>query len=86
MLRAREKMTLLTSSVSFLSTGETPGPEHYTLDAPTEWYHADENLTPLNLIKVFPVISCTHCLPRLFACFFIPHRADDFISRLKGMP
>lgn len=52
-----EKMTLLTSSVSFLSTGETPGPYYYP-DTPTEPYHADENLTPLNLIKVFPVISC----------------------------
>lgn len=39
-----EKMTLLTSSVSFLSRGETPGPYHYP-DTPAEPYHADENLT-----------------------------------------
>lgn len=54
-----EKMTLLTSSVSFLSPGETPSPYYYP-DTPTEPYHADENLTPLNLIKVFPVISCSN--------------------------
>lgn len=49
------KMTLLTSSVSFLSTGETPGPQFY-LQTPTEQYHADENLPPPNLINVSPVI------------------------------
>lgn len=52
-----EKMTLLTSSVSFLSTGETLSTYYYP-NTPTEPYHADENLTPLNLIKVLPVISC----------------------------
>lgn len=42
-----EKMTLLTSSVSFLSTGETPRSYYYP-NTPTEPYHADENLTLLN--------------------------------------
>lgn len=82
-----EKMTLLTSSVSFLSTGGTPGPYYYP-DTPTEPYHADENLTPLNLIKVFPV-SCSNQLPTpLQGCPFILHREakDDFISHLKGIP
>ena len=82
-----EKMTLLTSTVSFLSTGETPGPYYYP-DTPTVPYHADENLTPLNLIKVFPVIFRSNWLSSPLDCFFIPHRAaqDDFISRLKGIP
>lgn len=71
MLRA-EKMTLLTSSVSFLSTGETPGPYHYT-DTPTEPYHADENLSPLNLIKVFSVVSCSNYLsPPVLDCPSVP--------------
>lgn len=42
-----EKMTLLTRSVSFLPTGETPRPYYYP-NTPTEPYHADENLTLLN--------------------------------------
>lgn len=75
-----EKMTLLTSSVSFLSTGETPGPYHYA-DTPTEPYHADENLSPLNLIKVLFLLFLA-TLP-LLECFCIPQRADDF--HLEGI-
>lgn len=48
----RAKMTLLTSSVSSLSTGETTGSCYYT-DTPAEQHHADEKFSPLNLIKVF---------------------------------
>lgn len=82
-----EKMTLLTSTVSFLSTAETPSPYYYT-DTPTELYHADENLSPLNLIKVFSVISGTNNPSTPLDCPFIPHRAalDDFISYIKVVP
>lgn len=82
-----EKMTLLTSTVSFLSTAETPSPYYYT-DTPTELYHADENLSPLNLIKVFSVISGSNNPSPPPDCPFIPHRAalDDFISYIKVMP
>lgn len=82
-----EKMTLLTSTVSFLSTAETPSPYYYT-DTPTELYHADENLSPLNLIKVFSVISGSNNPSPPPDCPFIPHRAalDDFISYIKVVP
>lgn len=41
------KMTLLTSSVLCVKRRDSRA------DAPTEPHHSDENLTPLNLIKVF---------------------------------
>lgn len=84
MLRS-EKMTLLTSSVSFLSRGETPSPRHYP-DTPTELYHADENLTPLNLIKAS--LAQPGGPLRWSVSSSCPRGAerDHFISRLKGIP
>lgn len=74
-----EKMPLLTSIVSFLSTGETPSP-YSSPNTPTELYHTDENLTPLNLIKVFQLLPAQKLSSHLLDCPVIPRANHKMVS------